>query len=83
MSKKPIRKRTNTFTVKFLDDDHDCHKCGTTWATGALVLLNGKVFLNLKPKAGCVDEASYTPEEVYKEIIKTLGFEIVEIEPNA
>ena len=64
--------------IEWLTDDHDCETCGSSWAEGAIVRLNGEVILNMSPCAYCYDSTSYSSDQVYRAILEHLGYAIAE-----
>ena len=66
--------------IEWLSDDCDCETCGSSWAEGAIVYMDGQEILTLEPHAACFDGSSWTQAEVYSEILKGLGYTVEEIE---
>lgn len=64
--------------IEWLGDAHDCKLCGPSYAGGARVTIDGAVILDLKPRAHCYNDESYSEEEVFKRILAHLGHSIVE-----
>lgn len=64
--------------IKWLDDEHDCDTCGTSWAEGAIVTIDGERALDLDPLAHCFGSDDYSREEVLRRILAHLGHEVVE-----
>jgi len=58
------------------DSGHNCETCGTSYAEGARVIIDGKVELELKPVAHCFGGDNWDQGEVYEEILKKLGHEV-------
>jgi len=69
---------TKAIAIEWLSDDHDCETCGSSWAEGAVVKLNGEVILNLSPCAHCYDSTSYSQDQVYRAILDHLGYAVAE-----
>jgi len=70
-----------TIKIEWLSDDHDCETCGSTYADGALVWLDGDLILELSPSAYCYDSTHYDEADVYRHILEKLGYEIKEPKP--
>jgi hypothetical protein len=64
--------------IELLSASCECETCGTSWAEGAKVFLNGELILDLEPYAHCYEPTSHSPEEVYKKILEHLGYTIIE-----
>jgi len=64
--------------ITWLHDDYDCEDCGGSYAEGARVTLDGEPFLELIPVAHCFGGADYPTKDVYNEILKKLGYSVVE-----
>lgn len=59
--------------IEWLTDSHDCETCGTSWADGANVWIDGVLTLQLTPFASCFNETHYGVDDVYRRIIERLG----------
>lgn len=69
----------NEIEIEWLSDAYDgCYDCGTSWAEGAIVKLDGKTILELIPVAHCFGGDDWSEAQVYKEIIKKLGYQVKE-----
>lgn len=68
--------------IQWIVDDYDCETCGSSSAEGAIVTLDGKEILKLEPLAHCYNSVEFTPEEVYRKLLETLGYEVEEILPE-
>lgn len=66
----------NRIDIAWLTDDHDCDTCGSNYAEGAEVFLDGKCILSLKPNAYCFDSDDYPSDEVYIRLLETLGYTV-------
>lgn len=62
--------------IRWQPDEHDCETCGSSWAEGAEVYLNGTLILSRSPIAACFDAASYSADDIYRAILDHLGFAI-------
>jgi hypothetical protein len=72
----------NSLEIHWIYDNHECETCGSSTAEGARVLLNNEEILLLEPLAHCYDDISYSSEDVYKAILKHLGYSVKEIPPQ-
>lgn len=62
--------------VTLLEDHHDCETCGSAFAQGALVRLNGEVVVDRTPCAHCFGSKSYPLDQVLCEALERLGYEV-------
>lgn len=65
--------------IEWLSDSCDCETCGSSWAEGAIVYIDGQEIFTLEPHASCYDGSSWTQAEVYYQILKGLGYTIEEV----
>lgn len=65
--------------IEWLFDSCDCETCGSSWAEGAIVYIDGQEIFTLEPHASCYDGSSWTQADVYYEILKGLGYTIEEV----
>ena len=74
----------NIFTsiiIEPLEDTWECDDCGTDYAIGAKVFIDGVQVIDLVPIAHCYDGVSYDDEYIYNAIINHLNLPInVELE---
>lgn len=59
--------------IEWLHDSHECETCGSSYAEGALVYIDGKLAIELQPVAHCFDGANYMDSDVYGRILAHLG----------
>lgn len=57
-------------------DTHDCDTCGTAWAEGANIYLDGEIFLEFIPVAHCFDGTHFDDNFIYAQILAKLGYEV-------
>ena len=62
--------------IKWLSDDSYCDTCGTNWAEGAMVTLDGKPLLELNPHATCFGGDHWDRADVYRRIIEKMGYAV-------
>jgi hypothetical protein len=62
--------------IEWLNDHADCEICGTTYADGAKVFVDGELALDLSPSAHCSGGADYQPHEVLEKTLHFLGHEV-------
>lgn len=67
--------------IRWIVDTHDCETCGSSFAEGAIVSLDGKEILRLEPLAHCYNSIEFTQEDVYKKLLEHLGYEVTETNP--
>jgi len=70
-----------TIKVEWLNDDHDCEICGSSYADGARVWLDGDLILELEPVAHCYESRHYDEADVYRRILEWMGHRIEEPKP--
>lgn len=66
-----------TIRIERVTDHHDCETCGCSLADGARVYFDGELGLELTPSGWCFDGVSYEDDEIYAEILKSLGSGLV------
>lgn len=65
-------------TIEWLSDTYDgCETCGTSWAEGARVFIDGEMALDMSPSAYCFGGAHYDQSDVYERILRHLGHTVV------
>ena len=64
--------------IDWLFDSDECETCGTNWAEGAEVRVDGVSFLSLTPFATCFNGNHYDEAEVYRRILVALGYKIID-----
>ena len=65
--------------IEWLTDSYDnCETCGTSYAEGARVYVDGSLTLDMAPSAHCFGGAHHEQSEVYDAILKWLGHEVLD-----
>jgi len=64
--------------IEWLTDSSDCETCGTNYAEGAVVTLDGETLLDLQPVAHCHGGAHWSESEVYALVLDRLGYALTE-----
>lgn len=59
--------------IEWLTDDHDCDTCGTSYAEGARVKIDGVLALDMTPSAHCFGGAHHSDADVFTAILRHLG----------
>lgn len=62
--------------VEWLHDESECDTCGSNYAQGAIVSLDGEEIIRLEPHASCFGTEDWSAEEVMIKIINYLGHEV-------
>lgn len=64
--------------ITYTSDEHECDDCGSSYAQGAIVRLDdhAEPFLELIPVAHCFGGTHYEDENIYKDILMKLGYEV-------
>lgn len=65
--------------IEWLTDHYDnCETCGSSWAEGARVFVDGVLALDLSPVAHCHSGLHYDQGDVYERLLRHLGH-VVEV----
>jgi hypothetical protein len=65
--------------IEWLTDCYDaCETCGSSYAEGAKVYVDGALTIDMSPSAHCFGGANYYQSDVYDAILKWLGHEVAE-----
>lgn len=67
---------TGVVKIEWLSDDNDCDTCGSNYADGARVTLNGEPLLELTPVASCFGGAHWDSADVYRLTLEKLGYQV-------
>ena len=62
--------------IEVLTDDHDCETCGSNWAEGGVVRVDGKEVLRREPVAYCYGVPSFSEHELLVMALKKIGVEV-------
>ena len=65
-------------SIRWLQDTHECDTCGTSYADGASVSVDGRPLLELVPSAHCYGGDSWDPETVFRAVLRELGHSVSE-----
>lgn len=63
--------------VERTSDTYECEDCGFSFADGAKIFVDGQLQVDLVPSAYCYDDTSYGDEDIYHEILKLVGVNLV------
>lgn len=58
-------------------DTAECDCCGTSYATGGTVLVDGQVVLERPAEASCIGSLSFTPDELLVMALHKLGHTVL------
>lgn len=64
--------------IEWLNDEHKCETCGWSYASGAIVKIDGKAGIFMVPVASCLYPVSYEATDVYTAIITHLGHTLID-----
>jgi len=64
--------------IQWLTDSHDCETCGSTYAEGARVTIDGKVEVEMLPVAHCFGGDDYSPSDVFAAVLAHYGHTVSE-----
>lgn len=76
MAYSPNRHRerdVSEISIEWLSDCHQCETCGSSYAEGAVVSIDGAVAIEMRPTAHCFGGKNYDQAEVFERILKHLG----------
>lgn len=59
--------------IEWLSDHNTCETCGSVYASGARVYIDGEVAIEMKPAASCFGGKHYEDSEVYARIFERFG----------
>lgn len=59
--------------IETSEDDTDCETCGSSYASGGRVIVDGVEILNRPPHAHCYDGVHFDPDELLVMALKKLG----------
>lgn len=59
-----------------LFDESDCETCGSSYAHGFKVYIDDELVSSYIPTAHCYDSESYEIQDVFKDILERLGYEL-------
>jgi hypothetical protein len=62
--------------IETLTDDHDCETCGSSWAEGGVVYVDGEEILRREPHAYCYGTPSYSESDLLVMALKKLGVNV-------
>ena len=68
--KKPV------LDFEWMTDEYDCDTCGSNYAEGAKVFLDGKCIVSCEPTAYCFDSDDYPEADIYIRTLEALGYEV-------
>jgi hypothetical protein len=68
----------STIEIDWLHDEHNCETCGWSLSQGAIVRVDGKQILELRPRAHCLGSENWDDADVYKLILRKLGYQVGE-----
>lgn len=62
--------------IKTSQDDHDCDTCGTTYARGGVVYIDGRKTLDKEPVAYCYGSTNYDEADLLVMALAAVGVEV-------
>lgn len=63
--------------IKTWTDSHDCETCGSSWAEGGIVYVDGKEVLRREPSAYCFGVPSFSESDLLVMALKKLGHQVL------
>ena len=64
--------------IKLMTDDHDCETCGSTWAEGGVVYVDGKEVLRREPVAYCYGTPTFSEHDLLVMALKKIGIQVMD-----
>lgn len=64
---------SNKYEIIFMEDSSDCELCGTEYAGGYQIYLDGVLIIDKHPVAHCYDASDYDPSGAYRDILELEG----------
>lgn len=62
--------------IETSNDTHDCETCGSTWAEGGTVTIDGEVVLDLEPLAHCFGGQNYSETDLLVMALAKVGIDV-------
>lgn len=59
--------------IERLTDSYDCETCGSSWAEGARIFIDGALAFELTPHARCYDGDDYSDDQIFAKVLEHLG----------
>lgn len=69
-------KMMSVVKIERTSDVHRCETCGSSWAEGAKIFVDGKLVKELKPVAHCFGGQSFDDEDVLRATLAHFGHEL-------
>lgn len=69
--------------IKTFEDEHECETCGTSYAVGGSVYVDGRHVLTREPLAFCYDSVDFSYEELLILALSELGIDVLVDNDNA
>jgi len=63
--------------IETLSDVHECETCGSSWAEGGVVYVDGEEILRREPLAYCYGTPSYSESDLLVMALKKLGIDVI------
>ncbi|MBY3433588.1 hypothetical protein HFN89_05445 [Rhizobium laguerreae] len=63
--------------IERVQDSHECDTCGFSAADGARVFFDDVLKIELHPVAACFDGVDFDDDDIYREILRELGTNVV------
>jgi hypothetical protein len=59
-----------------IEDQHECETCGSSWADGGLIKIDGREVFRFEPVANCFDGHSLSPDDLLAIALHKAGIEV-------
>lgn len=69
-----------TYTIVWLEDQHECETCGYSYAQGYKIYKDEKLMIDKEPLSHCYDPVNYDHSNAAFDILKLEGIEIETVE---
>lgn len=63
--------------IETSSDVYECETCGSSWAEGGVVFVDGKEILRREPLAYCYGASSYSESDLLVMALKKLDIEVI------
>ena len=67
----------SSIEIESLEDVTACETCGTSYANGFRVRIDGEHAFELTPVAACFDGEDYSEADLFKRLLEHLGHDLV------
>jgi hypothetical protein len=62
--------------IEYLSDSYECETCGTSYAEGYRIYVDGAVVRELKPSAHCFDGTNFSENDMLAAVLEHFGHKL-------